>query len=200
MPAKKLTAAEKRKRAKERAIAKGTLVPPKPGRPKVKADPVGLERLAEMQCTDKEIAAVMGFSEKTFQNRMKDDPEFKDAIERGREKGKVSLRLHQWRHVEGEGGPAANMAIFLGKNMLGQFDKPVETHSTVDVRIDVTSAVQRLASKFDDMAVRFLPAPEPLPEVEIIDVLPDGELVESRASGELATGAAGSVPVEADRG
>jgi hypothetical protein len=186
------------RRAKKRVRSKKAAEPGKPGRKKIQADPLSLERLAEMQCTDKEIAAVLGFSSKTFQTRMKDDPEFKEAIERGREKGKVSLRLLQRRHAEGEGGPAVNMTIHLSKHTLGQFDKPVDTHSTVDVRIDVTSSAERLAAKFDEMARRFIPAP--LPEVEVIDVVPDGEFVESGASGELAIGGAESVPREADGG
>jgi hypothetical protein len=142
----RLTTAEKRKRLKERRIAKGLEEKPKPGPKRKTADPVSLEEMAAMQCTQEEMAAVLGMSVKTFQNRLKDDPEFADAVERGKQRGKVSLRRLQMQHAEGEGGPAVNMTIHLSKHVLGQFDKPVDTHSTVDINVNTNNAGERIAA------------------------------------------------------
>jgi hypothetical protein len=117
--------------------------PPKNGRPKAEIDLEKVRKLAEIGCPDKEIAAVLGVSISTLKNRMKVEPELAEAIEQGRDLGKVNLRKLMVRHSEGEGGPAVNMTIHRAKHELGQFDKPTNTHSTVDINVEINSAGER---------------------------------------------------------
>lgn len=88
----------------------------KGGRPVLEVDWDLAERMAAIHCTDAEIAAVVGISLETFKRR-KLDPEIADRLERARANGKASLRRIQWKLAES--GNAA-LAIWLGKNLLGQ--------------------------------------------------------------------------------
>lgn len=90
------------------------------GRPPKVIDVRLVEGLARIQCTDEEIAATCGVSVDTLARRKKDDPAFVEALDRGRALGRASLRRVQW--AEAQKGNTA-MAIFLGKNLLGQRDR-----------------------------------------------------------------------------
>lgn len=77
-----------------------------------------LTRLAALHCTEKEAAAFVGCSKKKFQEILETMPDVKEAWERGRQSGKISLRRKQFRLASTN----AAMAIFLGKQMLDQQD------------------------------------------------------------------------------
>lgn len=164
------------------------------GRTRKPFDGMSLEALAELQCTNKEMAAVLGITVRSFQERLANDPAFRETIEAGREKGKVSLRLLQRRHSEGEGGPAVNMAIHRSKHELGQFDKPTDTHSTVDVNIAISSS-DRITAKLDEMRKRMLESQSNGP---IIDVTPNRELIESGVAELPPDRGTECVPIEPD--
>ena len=85
------------------------------GRPKKEIDYVTVEKLANIQCTQEEIASFLGISTRTLQR----DEQFMELFNRGRENGKMSLRRMQWKHAE----KSVPMAIWLGKQYLGQRDK-----------------------------------------------------------------------------
>ena len=85
------------------------------GRPKKEIDYVTVEKLANIQCTQDEIASFLGISTRTLQR----DEQFMELFNRGRENGKMSLRRMQWKHAE----KSVPMAIWLGKQYLGQRDK-----------------------------------------------------------------------------
>lgn len=89
------------------------------GRPRFEPDLAKVEQLAALQCTYEEIAAVIGCSLRTVKTLAKCQ-DFQDAYERGKEKGRASLRRMQWKTAEG--GNTA-MLIWLGKQMLGQAEK-----------------------------------------------------------------------------
>ena len=57
------------------------------GRPRIKIDYKQVEQLAAMQCTDEEIAAVLGVERSTIKRRKKDDDEFCTAYKKGQERG-----------------------------------------------------------------------------------------------------------------
>ncbi len=78
-----------------------------------------LEELAEIQCTQGEMAAVLGISRETLNARIKDTPEVATAINKGQESGKSSLRRLQWKLAQKNVG----MAIWLGKQWLNQVDR-----------------------------------------------------------------------------
>lgn len=190
----KLSEAEKKARAilRREEREKARAVPKTNGRPKAEIEIDKVRALAKIGCTDKEIAAVLGVNVSTLNNRKKSEPEIAAAIEQGREMGKIKLREIQWRHAEGEGGPAVNMAIHLGKHELGQVDKP--THSTVDVNVEINSSWDRISAKLDEMQRRMLTQQQPLPQLEIIDVEP--ERVESGVAVDATSRGADSLPAE----
>lgn len=79
-----------------------------------------LTALSALQCTDQEMATVLGISIATFERRKKDDAVFQEAYEAGKAQGKVSLRRRQYRQAE-DGN--TTMLIWLGKQYLKQTDK-----------------------------------------------------------------------------
>ena len=87
-------------------------------RPKAKIDLAELEKLCVMQCTDEEVAAFFGVSTRTIERR-RQVKKFNDAMDRGKAKGRLSVRRHLFR-LAGGGNVAA--AIFLSKNLLGYKD------------------------------------------------------------------------------
>lgn len=92
----------------------------KGGRPRIEIDQKTFESLCGIQCTLNEIAGVIGCSEDTVERWCKRtyDMSFADTFKRHSAKGKMSLRRTQFRLAE----KSAAMAIFLGKNYLGQKD------------------------------------------------------------------------------
>ena len=82
-----------------------------------------IEKLAGLMCTDEEIAAMMSdqherISVDTLTNE-NNGKTFAECKEKGQAQGKASLRRNQFKLSEVN----AAMAIFLGKNWLGQTDK-----------------------------------------------------------------------------
>ena len=86
------------------------------GRPKKVIDYEAVAKLAALQCTQEEIASFLGVSVDTLTR----DPKFCGTYKEGIERGKMSLRRHQWRALE-EGNPT--MLVWLGKQYLRQRDK-----------------------------------------------------------------------------
>ena len=84
------------------------------GRPKFQIDYDTVKKLASIMCTEKEIASFLGCDERTLQR----DDEFCRIFKEGKETGKMSLRRMQWKLAE----KTYAMAIFLGKQYLGQKD------------------------------------------------------------------------------
>ena len=84
------------------------------GRPKFKIDYEAVRKLASIMCTEREIASFLGCDERTLQR----DAEFCRIFKEGKETGKMSLRRMQWKLAE----KSYAMAIFLGKQYLGQKD------------------------------------------------------------------------------
>jgi hypothetical protein len=99
------------------------ILPSRGGRPRVDIDLGELEKLSGLQCTDEEIAAWFGVTTRTIENRRK-EPEFLAVMERGKAKGRISVRRLQMKLLE-EGN--ATMGVWLGKQILGQVDQI--THS-----------------------------------------------------------------------
>ena len=94
-------------------------------RPKSEIDLDELEKLCAMQCTDQEIASILGVSTRTIERRRKVQS-FREAMERGKAKGRVSVRRNLFR-LATNGNLGAN--IFLAKNLLGYKDVVSNEHS-----------------------------------------------------------------------
>ena len=86
----------------------------KGGRPKKEINYKLAESLASIFCTEEEIASVLDISVRTLQR----DEEFCRVFKKGKETAKSSLRRMQYKLAEKN----APMAIFLGKQYLGQKD------------------------------------------------------------------------------
>jgi hypothetical protein len=82
-------------------------------------DLVELEKLCMLQCTDSEIAHWFGVTERTISRRRK-IKKFNDVMERGKAKGRISVRRMQMKLLENGN---ATMGVWLGKNILGQTDQ-----------------------------------------------------------------------------
>lgn len=86
------------------------------------------EHLCGIQATKLEICDWFNIDDKTLENMIREKYEglgFSEIFNQKRSKGKISLRRKQWQLAETN--PA--MAIFLGKNYLGQKDKQEIEHS-----------------------------------------------------------------------
>ncbi|MBQ9897390.1 MAG: hypothetical protein IJM40_08770 [Synergistaceae bacterium] len=93
----------------------------KGGRPPVNIDKRLFETLCGLQCTRDEIAYALNCRKDALINFCKREygKTFEQVFNEKRAAGKVSLRRSQWKLAEKS--PA--MAIFLGKNYLGQSDR-----------------------------------------------------------------------------
>lgn len=91
-------------------------------RPRKEIDQEQFEKLCGLQCTEAEICGWFGVTDKTLATWCKRvyNEGFSEVYEKKRELGKISLRRAQFRLAE----KSAAMAIFLGKNYLGQRDDP----------------------------------------------------------------------------
>ena len=78
-----------------------------------------LERLCGLQCTDEDVSGFFGVKVRTIERRRQKEPAFAAAMDRGRAKGRVSLR--RLLHVQAFKGNTAAL-IFLGKNVLDYRD------------------------------------------------------------------------------
>jgi hypothetical protein len=120
------------------------------------------EKLCGIQCTKAEIAAFFSCDPDTINNWCKRTYKkvFEDVYAEKRKLGYVSLRRNQFRMAENN----PTMAIFLGKNMLGQRDNPVV--ETVDAQTMLTKIAEYImheaeSAKQQTSGVAALPKDKP---------------------------------------
>lgn len=108
----------------------------KTGRPKKHIDQHQFEQLCALQCTLAEICGFFDVTDKTMEQWCRDTygDTFSVVFKKKREMGKISLRRHQFKLAEKN----SNMAIFLGKNYLGQSDNETHFDNSSDAEITVT--------------------------------------------------------------
>ncbi len=99
------------------------------GRKKIDIDYRQLDKLLALQSTLKECAYYFNCSEDTIERCVKRDKgiSFKEYRDLKKQAGLISLRRNQFQLSEKN----AAMAIFLGKNYLGQKD-------SIDSKVDIT--------------------------------------------------------------
>lgn len=93
----------------------------KVGRPKTEINLDELERLCRLNCTMPEISAYFDIPLRTLEDKYTNEPEIRQAIQKGRATGMLSLRRKQIQIMEETNN--STMAIWLGKQILGQTDK-----------------------------------------------------------------------------
>lgn len=108
-------------------------------RPRIEIDEESFKKLCGLQCTLSEIASYMECSEDTIERwcRREMKMSFADAFKKYSAPGKISLRRWQFKMAEHN----VSMAIFLGKNWLGQTDKVEQTITEVE---DLTGLAEML--------------------------------------------------------
>lgn len=99
------------------------------GRPKIEIDKKQFENLCGLQCTLNEIAGWFNCSPDTIERWCVKEYKmtFAETYELKRGKGLMSLRRNQWKMAETN----PTMAIFLGKQYLGQSDR-VENRTKIE--------------------------------------------------------------------
>lgn len=109
------------------------------GRPLKQIDQKTFENLCKIQCTEREIAGVFECHIDTVDAWCKRTygVGFSDTYKMFSDQGKASLRRIQFKLAERN----PSMAIFLGKNMLGQTDKVEQTVMEVE---DLSSLAEML--------------------------------------------------------
>ncbi len=108
-------------------------------RPKIDIDYEAVEKLSNIQCTQEEIANFLEVSVRTLQR----DEEFCRIYKKGQDTGKMSLRRYQWKLAEKN----TAMAIWLGKQYLGQTDKVETTFKetpSVEVKVVDNSDLEKV--------------------------------------------------------
>lgn len=110
------------------------------GRPKVKIDYSLVEKLSTIQCTQEEIAEIVGVNVRTLQR----DDEFCRIYKKSMEYGKSSLRRMQWKAAETGN---TTMLVWLGKQYLGQSEK--QDLSIDTVQKEAVDAISKLTKKFE---------------------------------------------------
>lgn len=119
-------------------------MPTKMGRPEIKIKKEDFEKLCALQCTEEEIAGFYDCSVDTINNWCKKTygETFSETYKKKSAKGKMSLRRYQMKLAERN----ASMAIFLGKQYLGQRDI-IETGTPEEL-----DKVKELLGKLDEEA------------------------------------------------
>ena len=97
------------------------------GPPRKEIDYEKLDKLCAIQCTGEECASILGMDYDTLNNHLKEDKGvgFSDYFKEKSATGKMSLRRKQFAMAETN----PTMAIWLGKQYLGQRDKKEVEHS-----------------------------------------------------------------------
>lgn len=113
------------------------------GRPRKEIDKNSFEKLCGLLCTLDEIAGFFNCSPDTIERWCKREykANFAEVFKRYSAAGKISLRRYQFKLAE----KSAAMAIFLGKNYLGQSDKIEQVVTNVE---DLSPLAEML--KIDD--------------------------------------------------
>lgn len=121
------------------------------GRPKIIIDKETFEKLCRIQCTEVEICAWFMCSDETLNKWCKKTYHrtFHEISSVLREGGKISLRRAQWNLAQAN----PSMAIFLGKNYLGQCDDPRKYQKDETTEDKLDKFLDTLTTAFADNEV-----------------------------------------------
>ena len=125
-----------------------------------KIDLAELEKLCSLQCTDEELSAWFGVTTRTIERKRKKKA-FAEVMERGKAKGRISVRRQQMKLLEAGN---ATMGVWLGKNILGQVD---------EIRHELFG---NISTQLQIVIPRSMAAPErPVPALDVPHELIDGD-------------------------
>lgn len=106
------------------------------GRPRMELNKQGIETiksLARIQCTDEEIASVLGVSVDTL-TRPHNKELFEEAKRSGKQEGRASLRRMQFKQAEAGN---STMLIWLGKQYLEQSEKQTTALEDTNITFEI---------------------------------------------------------------
>ncbi len=118
------------------------------GRPEKEINQETFESLCGIQCTKQEISDVLGVSTAKLSNWCKStyNSSFEEAFDRYSQSGKASLRRKQFKLAE----KSASMAIFLGKQYLGQRDDPTDdSEKTLEKVSQILTSIRKTATEYE---------------------------------------------------
>ena len=123
-----------------------------------------VEKLGRLQCTNAEIGAYFDMTERQIINRRAKDPELDDAIKKGANQGRISLRRQQFAAaLDGD----RTMLVWLGKNVLGQRDSGLDINLSGGMSFDSQEIRPLLDSKMEEF-VRARKTDEPPSEDDTV--------------------------------
>ena len=113
-------------------------------RPKKEIKKSLFEELCKLQATQEEICNCLDVTDKVLTNWCLDtyDKSFSEIFSVKRENGKLSLRRSQWKMSE----TVPSVAIFLGKNYLGQSD---QRQHDLNVSFDIEEFRKAMTENYD---------------------------------------------------
>ena len=101
------------------------------GRSRIEIDLEEFEKLCRLHCTQEELAAWFNCSVSAIRDRVAKRKDYRDAWNRGRAAGRVSLRRAQFAAaLNGD----RTMMVWMGKQLLDQKDSVKETKSLIRVQ------------------------------------------------------------------
>jgi len=118
----------------------------KMGRPKIEIDFNQLQAFCQVLCTKEEICLFLGVSLTTLDRRIEEltGQTFEVFYKKHSTGGKMSLRRAQYKSAL-EGNPT--MLIWMGKQTIGQRDKPEGDDMAIPQPISITIQVEDAANK-----------------------------------------------------
>jgi len=119
------------------------------GRPRKEINQDQFENLCGLQCTQQEICDWFRVTDKTLSGWCKRTygESFSETYQKKRGAGKISLRRMQWQLA----AKSPAMAIFLGKNILGQTDRFEGAARIDDIKDDeLSKSLRDLAERIDN--------------------------------------------------
>lgn len=119
------------------------------GRPPAQIEQRQFEALCAIQCTEEEICSVIGVDEATLIKWCKATygETFSKVYKIKKLGGKASLRRMQWKLAE----KSAPVAIWLGKQYLGQYEKTIPIDSNGDNVLDkICQSIQKIRESDDE--------------------------------------------------
>lgn len=106
-----------------------------------------LEGLGRLQCTNAELGAYFGLTERQIINRRANDSALDEAIKRGNNQGRISIRRKQF---EAALAGDRTMLVWLGKNVLGQRDSGLDINVSGGLSFDSDEIRPLLDSKLEE--------------------------------------------------
>lgn len=137
----------------------------KGGRPKIYFDWDQFNELVSFQCTQLEVASFFKCSVDTLDARCREDlgMSLAEVYDKRKLFGKIRLRKAQFKIAESNSGGAAAMAIFLGKQLLGQRDQPEP-----EIPESTGKVQKRTFEEFCEQAGYFIPYPKQVEMMEFV--------------------------------